>query len=66
MKKLKWDESRLNLLLKLTNLEFPDNPVKDISELKKIIRKQELLEGITIEEHNRQELELQIQDYVLE
>lgn len=57
-----WNNERLELNRLITNKRFPNCPIKTLSSMKRIIRKQEELNGVSIEEHNRQVLELNKQD----
>ncbi len=66
MNKRLFDDSRLELLRRITNQAFPEKPVNSIEEIKKIIINEERKRGVSVKEHNRQELEIQLADYVLD
>jgi hypothetical protein len=61
-----FDESRLELERQLTNFHFPDCPVDTIEEMKRIIIKEERKRGISVAEHNRKAIEMQVRDYILD
>jgi hypothetical protein len=57
-----WNNERLELNRLIINRLFPDSQIKKLASMKRIIREQEELNGVSVEEHNKLELELNEQD----
>ena len=63
--KRKWDNEKLELLMKIVNRRFPRSPINSVERMKQIIREQEDINGTSVAEHNRQEIQNAVADYIL-
>jgi hypothetical protein len=57
-----WNNERLELMRKISNKRFPEAPIKTLASMKRIVRQQEELHNVSIEQHNKEVLELNKQD----